>query len=56
VSKPGSFLASAEDQERTGTTYPAREDFYVVAPAVVQTKARYGLDWFNGKWNQQDLF
>jgi hypothetical protein len=43
-------------QEHKATTYPTREHFYVTAPAVVETKARYGIDWFNGKWDQQSLF
>jgi hypothetical protein len=43
-------------QEHKGDTYPTREHFYVTAPAVVETKARYGIEWFNGKWDQQSLF
>lgn len=34
-----------------GEQYPAFEEYYVVAPAMVQTKARYGVPWFDGKWN-----
>lgn len=40
-------------------TYPALEAYYVTAPAIVATKARYGIPWFDGKWesllNQQSL-
>lgn len=43
-------------RERAGSTFPAREDFYVTAPAVVETKARYGIDWFDNKWAQRSLF
>lgn len=43
-------------RERTGSTYRAREDFYVTGPAVVETKARYGIEWFNNKWAQRSLF
>jgi len=30
-----------------GPSYPTREDYYVVAPAVVETKARYGVSRFD---------
>jgi hypothetical protein len=32
-------------------TYPAREEFLVALAALVATKARYGLDWFEEKWS-----
>lgn len=35
---------------RCGPTYPAREEFLVALPAFVATKARYGLEWFEEKW------
>lgn len=35
---------------RCGATYPSREDFLVALPAFVATKARYGLEWFEEKW------
>jgi len=35
---------------RCGSTYPAREEFLVALPAFVATKARYGLEWFEEKW------
>jgi hypothetical protein len=30
--------------------YPAVEEFFVVAPATVESKTRYGFDWFDAKW------
>jgi len=36
-------------RRRCGETYPTREEFLVALPAVVATKARYGLDWFEEK-------
>jgi len=43
---------------RCEATYPTREEFLVALPAVVATKARYGLDWFEEKWSsaQGSLF
>lgn len=45
-------------RERCAETYPTREDFLVVAPAVIDTKARYGIEWFNDIWDsrQRTLF
>jgi hypothetical protein len=45
-------------RQRCATSYPTREEFLVVAPAVVESKARYGLEWFEEQWNrrQQELF
>jgi hypothetical protein len=44
--------------ERCGADYPTREAFYVAAPAVVETKARYGVPRFEEYWDQrqQELF
>ena len=44
--------------ERRGKSYPAREEFYTVAPSHVQTKARHGIEWFDRRWNsaQGNLF
>jgi hypothetical protein len=44
--------------ERCGSAYPTREGFYVAAPAVVETKARYGVARFEEHWDQrqQELF
>ena len=36
--------------ERKGTEYPAREEFYPVAPSQVQTMARYAIERFAGQW------
>jgi hypothetical protein len=33
--------------ERRGKSYPAREEFYTVAPSHVPTKARHGIEWFD---------
>jgi hypothetical protein len=33
-----------------GTSYPTSEEFFVCAPAVVDTKARYGIEHFDSKW------
>ncbi len=43
-------------RERRGEDYPTREEFYTIAPAVVEDKARYGIPWFDGLWNQERLF
>ena len=45
-------------QERRGSEYPAREEFYTVAPSHVQTKARYGIEHFDDQWivKQRELF
>ena len=37
-------------RERRGNDYPAREEFYTVAPSYVQTKARYGIERFDDQW------
>lgn len=45
-------------RERCGTSFPTREEFLVAAPAVVEAKARYGLDRFEKQWEapQMSLF
>jgi hypothetical protein len=45
-------------RERCGASYPTREEFLVAAPAVVEAKARYGLEWFERQWQspQPSLF
>ncbi len=35
---------------RCAKQYPTREEFLVAVPAAVETKARYGLDWFERQW------
>jgi hypothetical protein len=37
-------------RRRCGATFPTREEFLVAAPAVVESKARYGLEWFEQEW------
>jgi hypothetical protein len=32
--------------------YPTTEEFFVVAPAVVESKTRYGFEWFEAKWRE----
>jgi hypothetical protein len=38
-------------ERRSETDFPTREEFITIAPAAVETKARYGLDWFEGRWS-----
>lgn len=39
-------------RERTPDRYPAHEEFFVVGLAVVESKTRYGFDWFEAKWKE----
>lgn len=43
---------------RAGAEYPTREEYLVAGPAVVEVKARYGLEWFEEQWEarQSSLF
>jgi hypothetical protein len=45
-------------QRRSETEFPTREEFWTIAPAMVEAKARRGLAWFEAKWadNQMGLF
>lgn len=45
-------------RRRRASTFPTREEFLVAAPGVVETKARYGLEWFEERWEnpQGSLF
>ena len=45
-------------RERRESEYPAREEFYTVAPSHVPTKARYGIERFDDQWTarQRSLF
>lgn len=45
-------------QQRVGLMYPTREEYFVAGPAVVDAKARYGLEWFEEQWEarQTSLF
>lgn len=39
-------------RKREPDRYPAVEEFFVVAPATVESKTRYGFDWFEAKWRE----
>jgi hypothetical protein len=39
-------------RERGPDRYPAVEEFFVVAPAVVESKIRYGFAWFETRWRE----
>jgi hypothetical protein len=39
-------------RERQPGRYPAHEEFFVVGLAVVESKTRYGFDWFEAKWKE----
>ena len=45
-------------QRRSETEFPTREEFWTIAPALVEAKARGGLARFDSKWseNQMGLF
>lgn len=50
-------------RKREEGKYPTTEEFFVVAPAVVDSKTRYGFAWFESRWRealgescQADLF
>src|ERR1035441_1826183 len=40
---------------RGGGACRRREEFITIAPAAVETKARYGLDLFDGRWSALQL-
>jgi hypothetical protein len=42
-------------ERRSETDFPTREEFITIAPAAVETKARYGLDWFERRWSALQL-
>ena len=39
-------------REREPGRYPTVEEFFVVAPAAIESKTRYGFDWFEAKWRE----
>jgi len=39
-------------RKRETDHYPSVEEFFVVAPAVVESKTRYGFEWFEAKWRE----
>jgi len=57
---PGDEIEERRDiryiyRKRRGASFPTREEFLVAAPAVVETKARYGLEWFEREWDAPQL-
>ncbi len=42
--------------QRVGPIYPTREEYFVAGPAVVDAKARYGLEWFEEQWEARQRF
>jgi len=46
-------IQTAYARERDDT-FPAREEFYVTAPATVAARARYGIPWFEQRWSALD--
>src|SRR5262245_1572518 len=39
-------------RKREPDRYPSVEEFFVVAPAVVESKTRYGFEWFEARWRE----
>jgi len=39
-------------RERETGRYPTVEEFFVVAPAAVESKTRYGFEWFEARWKE----
>src|SRR5262245_37534953 len=39
-------------RQREPDHYPSVEEFFVVAPAVVESKTRYGFEWFEARWRE----
>lgn len=37
-------------RERKPGIFPAHEEFFVVGLAAVESKTRYGFEWFEAKW------
>lgn len=42
-------------RQRCAETFPTKEEFLVAMPAVVESKARYGLEWFEEQWDAPQL-
>ncbi len=42
-------------ERRSETNFPTREEFITIAPAVVETKARHGIEHFDRKWSAMQL-
>lgn len=63
--KPATFhtddyqIETAYARQRQENTFPTGEEFYVAAPSCVAARARYGIPWFDQRWqmlNQTQLF
>ena len=39
-------------RERVNNFYPTVEEFFVIAPAAVESKTRHGFAWFEARWRQ----
>jgi len=39
-------------REREMNRYPTVEEFFVVAPATVESKTRYSFEWFEARWKE----
>jgi hypothetical protein len=39
-------------RKRAPDRYPSVEEFFVVAPAVVESKTRYGFEWLEARWRE----
>jgi len=39
-------------RKREPDHYPSVEEFFVVAPAAVESKTRYGFEWFEARWTE----
>ncbi len=37
--------------ERNQDRYPSAEEFFVTAPALIESKSRYGPEWFERRWD-----
>jgi hypothetical protein len=42
-------------ERRSAAVFPCREEYLVVAPAVVEEKARHGLAHFEVKWRSLQM-
>lgn len=42
-------------QRRSETEFPTREEFWTIAPALVEAKARRGLAWFEARWTNRQM-
>ena len=41
-------------QRRVGSVYPTREEYFVAGPAGVDSKVRYGMEWFEAMGGPTD--